>query len=193
MTRLACIIIAHERRRDLVHDFVEPSVYAQDFDEVVTVGDWVEVIPPKHRYLHVRALTSTTLDALVKRDVGTLATTADTLVYLNDDHTLDANFANGLRAALDEPWDVLVPNRYTVRNGKRIALNNGERDQYCGGHSGVFRRALIQQRPWSAQYHTPYWDLVSSRWQVGAGARFVWEPRAEIAVCDIEPGVEPWK
>jgi hypothetical protein len=193
VTRIACIIIAHERRVGLVNDVILDNVLAQDFDDVIVVGDWLNSAGDGWRYLHVPALTRTTRDALVKRDVGTLATDADVLVYLNDDHTLCEGFGDALRAVLDEPWDVLVPNRVTMRDNTVISLNNGEREGYCGGHSGVFRREVVTSLPWTAGPNDPFWDLHMSIEQQRAGWRYCFFPRADIAVCDIEPNATPWK
>ena len=206
MTTVACIVIATERRRALVESRVLPSVQSQGFDDVLVVGDWTlpnRNGPDWYGYIGVEPMLRNTIDALVRRDVGALATTADVLVYLCDDHALSADFLATLRQVLDEPWDVLVPNRFCTRGflkvgdpeenaeWKRFDLNNGERDGYCGGHAGVFRRALIESRPWSAHSHTPYWDARSSYAMRLAGARFVWHPRAGIAIEDIEGGT-PW-
>jgi hypothetical protein len=204
--RIACVIVAHERRRDLVHDVVVPSLLSQSelFDEMLVVEDWHEKYAHRSsrvQWLYVPPLTRSTNDALVKRDVGALATAADVVVYLCDDHALDRDFAAALRAVADEPWDVLVPNRWTKRPGGRIALNNGEPDDarnasvggYCGGHAGVFRRWVIQRRPWSTMPHHRLWDLLASVVQHDElGATFCWRPRADLAVYDIEPNAQPW-
>lgn len=215
MTTVACIVIASERRQELVGARVMPSVLSQCFDEVVLIGDWMpgrnEKWPEPIRYICVEPMLRNTIDALVKRDVGALATTADVLVYLCDDHRLGPNFLVDLREVIDEEWDVIVPNRFCIVpkvmvdvSGKRppevlagsesvVSLNNGERDGYCGGHGGIFRRHVITRRPWSAHSHTPYWDARSSFAMRLAGARFVWHPRAGIAIEDIEPNAQPWK
>ena len=173
-----------------------PSVLAAVFDDVIVVGDWehneadlfsVPLSRFKYDYLYVAPLTRTTTDALVKRDVGTLATDADVLVYLCDDHALAPGFGAALRAVLDEPWDVIVPNRVTMCGNRRQPLNNGERDGYCGGHGGVFRRAVITAKPWSAHAHHRNWDAIISREQISRGARFVWSPRADLTIIDLNP------
>jgi hypothetical protein len=199
VSTIACIVIASERRQALVDERVWPSVVAQGFDEALIVGDWIPRRNEREEYMCVEPLTRSTIDALVRRDVGALATTADVLVYLCDDHALGPDFLASLREVLDEDWDVIVPNRYCIRDDDAtgtnvaIALNNGERDGYCGGHGGIFRRHVIQQRPWAAHSHTRYWDLRSSVAMRLAGARFVWHPRAGIAIEDIEPNAQPWK
>ena len=194
---VACIIIATERRREQVENDIVPNIWRQDFDDVVIVGDWES---PKHngiayRYFCVAPLTRTTTDALVKRDVGTLATTADLLVYLTDDHRLRLGFAKALREVAAEPWDVIVPKRYTrkTEGSALIPLNNGEHGKYCGGHAGVFRRAVVARKPWSAHAHHRNWDVITSGEQIARGARFVWNPREELSIIDLEPQAEPWR
>ncbi len=198
--RIACIIIATEKRRTQLPRVIT-SACCQGFDDVVVVTDW-QINDAEDfggawpRYFRVEPLTRTTTDALVKRDVGTLATTADILVYLCDDHTLAPGFGAALRDVLAEPWDVIVPNRETWRpNGQeleRVWLNNGEQGRYCGGHCGVFKRHVITAKPWSAHAHHRNWDALISFEQQERGARFVWSPRDDIAIRDIEPEQRPW-
>lgn len=189
--RIACVIIATEARRDQAERVVARNVWMQDFDEVVLVGDWA---PPKrgsiaYRYLCVAPLTRTTTDALVKRDVGTLATTADIIVYLCDDHILHTGFAKALREVADERWDVIVPNRFTrLRDGAPlIPLPNGEREAYCGGHAGVFRRDVVTRKPWSAHAHHRNWDALISYEQRDRGAHFLLSPRDALSIIDLNP------
>lgn len=196
---VACIVIASTKRRDNVVHTIVPRLLMQSpaFDEIVVVGDWApapgEFAAPV-RYLCMAPLLHTTTDALVKRDAGTVATTADTLVYVCDDHALHDDFTRDLHAVLAEPWDVIVPNRYTITDDhQRIPLNNGESGAYCGGHCGVFRRALIRTLPWTAGPHDRLWDLTMSRAQQALGASFRYYPRLGIAACDLEPEAEPWK
>jgi hypothetical protein len=190
MTRIACIIIATERRKAQL-DRVVDSACGQGFDEIVVVGDW-DYDGAWWRFLNVAPLTRSTTDALIKRDVGTLAVKAEVLVYLCDDHTLGLHFGAALRDVLHEPWDVIVPNRYTYNNGDLIPLNGGERDGYCPGHAGVFRRHVVTAKPWSAHAHHRNWDVLISVEQQQRGARFVWKPRDELCIRDIEPENHPW-
>lgn len=193
-TRIACIIIATERRRAQTWSRVVMSAVDQGFDDIVVVGDWAATspLPDSVRYFCVEPLTRSTTDALVKRDVGTLATDADVLVYLCDDHKLHVGFIKALRAVLDEPWDVIVPNRFTFHNGTRITLNNGERERYCSGHAGVFRRYVVEAKPWSTYAHHRNWDALISAEQLKQGARFVWSPRDALSIIDLEPENLPW-
>lgn len=190
---IACIVIATAARKTQVYERVLPSIVYQGFDEIVVVGDWLDDWAGPHvRYLCVEPLLHTTTDALVKRDVGTLATHSDTLVYLCDDHALGPRFGDELRLLLrDEPRSVLVPSRWTIWQGERIELNDGFADGYCGGHCGVFPRSLIAQLPWSAGPHHRNWDLLMSKHQRALGARFVYA--SSLEVFDLEPEHQPWR
>ena len=185
---IACIVIAGGARTQLLDDVVLPSVIPQEFTEVVVVGE--HHAHADYRYVAVPALAYSTLDALVKRDVGALVTKSDALIYLSDDHRLGADFRAQLMKLLAHKWDVLVPHRYVWRGDEKVRLNNGERDGYCGGHCGVFRRALVLQRPWTAGPHHREWDRLMSECQQDAGAVFVATPLLEV--FDIEPGATPW-
>jgi len=188
---VACIIIASAHRREQVMRDIVPGVWAQDFDDVVLVGDWPAErhAAIAYRYFCVEPLRHDTIDALVKRDVGTLATTADILVYLCDDHRLRLGFRRAIADVAREPWDVIVPNRFTrAREGAPlVSLNNGERDGYCGGHGGVYRRDVITRKPWSAHAHHRNWDAIISREQMGRGARFTFSPRDDLSIIDLNP------
>lgn len=207
---IACVVIASEKRRSKVLNDVMPSVITQGFDEVVCVYDWPEALYFLQRrfqdtlWYHVEPITRTTRDALLKRDIGTLATTSDIIVYLCDDHALDPNFCKALREVADEPWDALVPNRYTVVPSGvgphneliNMALNNGESEGYCAGHVGVFRRRAIQGVSWMSWHADPQWrnwDVLTSKFLQQTGERFCFHPRAELSVRDLEPEQEPWK
>src|SRR3989449_274952 len=138
---VACIVIASAKRSQLLDEQVLPSVLAANFAEVVVVGDYVA--GRGYRYLPVPPLTRTTTDALVKRDVGTLATTAPWLFYLSDDHAV-----RHVHTPPEHWLDIGVPLRFCALNGNRIPLNMGldKRDQngpYCAGHAGLFHRYLI--------------------------------------------------
>ena len=192
ISRIACVIIAHSARREHALQQTLPSVLSESFNEVVLVGDWRDqprLLSPM-RYVCVDPIFRDVRDALPKRDIGTLCTTADTIVYINDDHALASHFGRALRAVLDEPWDVLVPNRYTLRNNARVTLNNGERDGYCGGHATIVRRWIPERTPWlryayGADWVT--WDVTASLAQQLDGARFAWHPRDELAIEDLFP------
>lgn len=187
--RLACIIISDGRRRSLVETKVLPSVLPQGFDEVIVVGD--HCAGERYRYLHVPPLTNTTTDALVKRDVGTLAANCDYLTYLCDDHALHWDFATQVRAFCGATWDVLVPSRWVEHpSSGRIQIPMGEAEGYCGGHGGVFRRWVIEARPWTTMPHHRLWDVLSSQEQLKIGARFVYVP--SVAIEDLEPENRPW-
>ena len=185
---VACVVIASEKRLELLDTQVLPSVLVAPFLEVVVVGDYHE--GAGYRYLPVPPLTATTTDALVKRDVGTLATTAPWIFYLCDDHAL-----RGWSEPPTKPQVIGVPLRYSTDAEGTVHLCNAgldERDPYApyiGGHAGLFSRHLIMQRPWSAMPHHRNWDLIISRIHVAMGARL--EP-STWRVEDLEPEARPW-
>lgn len=192
--KIACIVIASQNRAALVAQRVVPSILPQGFDDVIVVGDWPrdDLVHPSVRYFCVEPLTRTTTDALIKRDVGTLSTSADVLVYLCDDHALAPHFLAGLRDVINEEWDVIVPNRRTHTPAGVVVLNNGEGGNYCGGHGGVFRRHVVTRKPWAAYSHERLWDKNSSWQQQLDNARFAFFPRADISIVDLEPHRKPW-
>lgn len=175
---------------------VLPSVVAQGFDEVVVVGDFHS--GEGWRHLPFRPLTGTTIDALFKRDVGTLATSAEWLCYLCDDHRIHPDFSRDLAQFFAEqplgPKDVIVPARFCERNGEKIGLNMGwpgyVGKAYCGGHGGIFPRAAIQDVPWSLAPWHPNWDAFHSRILMERGYNFHFQS-ASMYIEDVGPG-EPW-
>jgi hypothetical protein len=183
----AVIVIAGGKRSALLDSRTMPTLLAQGFAETVVVGEYHG--GPGYTYLHVPGLTNTTTDALVKRDVGTLATKSDWLLYLSDDHVVVKT------GQLPEHWlDIGVPLRFCT-NGTRIPLNMGldPRDPnapYCAGHAGLFSRRMIQLYPWTTQPHDRLWDLLSSRSLAAFGARIGSQIGWEVE--DLEPQARPW-
>ena len=188
---IACIVIAGGKRRELIDEAILPSIIPQGFDETIVVGDHHD--GRCYRYLPVPALLGSTVDALVKRDAGALAAgRSSVLVYLCDDHTLDPDFLATFQQYRPQRWDVLVPARYTVRDGQRIRLNMGHSEGYCAGHGGIFRREVIERCPWSCGPHHRNWDLLISHRHRGHGFRYEFAGD-DLAIIDCEPGAEPWK
>ena len=186
--RVACIIIASAQREAVLDSQVVPSALAAGFSEVLVVGDYHP--GTGYRYVPVPAMTATTVDALIKRDIGTLATTADWLFYLCDDHAV-----RRIGKPPTDPMTIGVPTRTCRRDGMVLLLNMGldPRDPnapYCGGHAGLFSRELIQAHRWTTMPHDRLWDLLSSRLLVLAGATLTSLPTWEVE--DIEPESTPW-
>ena len=191
---IACILLVTENRIPLVRDVTLPAVLTQGFDEVLWVGDGVP--GDGYRFLAVPPLSKTTNDALVKRDVGALATFCDILVYLSDDHAPAGDFVETLKRAFThipwKEWDALVPSRWCSWEGELLQLNMGENGGYCGGHGGVFKRKLIVRRPWTAMPHHPNWDALTSQIHiVEMGAKYVYCP--SLRIIDLEPENRPWQ
>lgn len=191
---LAVVVIASERRRETTFPHVLDSVRLQvpGAEEIVVVADF-PVAASGVRSLVVPPMTRTTCDALVKRDVGWMATTADHILYLTDDHALDTDFVQRYleRYAFRTDWDILVPARYCHRELERVWLNVGRDYSYCSGHAGIFRRVLGQCLPWSATYHHPNWDVLHTHQLVAIGAKLMYAEQ-DLAVVDLEPEAEPW-
>ena len=188
---LAVCVIASEKRRASTFPLVLESVRAQSPDEIVVVADF-PCVAKGVRSFYVPALTRTTIDALVKRDVGTVATWSDYICYLTDDHILAPEFVDTFYEQYQAgEWDMLCPARYTVRDQERIWLNVGKDHSYIGGHCGIYPRDVIAHLPWSAGPHHRNWDLLYSHELVKCGARLMYAD-TDLAVEDIEPGATPW-
>ena len=211
---IACIVIASAKRRALLDTKVLPSILPQEFDDVLVVGEYHD--GEGYRYLHVPDITRSTVDALIKRDVGTLGTDADILVYLSDDHGLHWDFLQQLRCLESAPWDLIMPSRYCIVGGAEIPLNMGQSPalpavgnpawaermaeqlwgrgvtvDYLAGHAGIFRRSLIQARPWTTMPHDRLWDVLATKEQKNMGARFVFVPALKVEDYEIEGS--PWR
>lgn len=186
---VACVVIASERRKALVEQHVLPSVVAQPFNEVVVVADYPSSTPTV-RWLVVEPLLRNTIDALVKRDVGTLATTSEWLCYLCDDHAV-----HQLPKLLPDTPGIGVPRRFCRHNGiiwLNMGLNQADpMAPYCAGHAGLFHRSLIQRHPWSSMPHHKYWDLASSQLFLAEGVPLM--QLDDFVVEDLEPERAPWK
>lgn len=186
---IACIVIASRHRRELLDSLVMPSVVGQSFEEIVVVGDYHS--GPGYRHLPFPPLTGSTIDGQFKRDMGTLATSAEYCVYLCDDHRLDLDFCCNLRAYLPDlgAGSIGVPTRFTQRGDEIIGLNMGV-PGYCGGHCGVFHRTAIQQVPWALAPWHPNWDFYHSRILIERGYQLIELPDCRIE--DVDPTGEPW-
>ena len=200
MVTIACIVIASDKRLDLLHSTILPSIETQGFDEVVVVGDATRHPPQGCRWYGVAPLTRTTADALVKRDVGALVTTSDLLVYLCDDHALDSAFLPDLKRILEDTgrmktadqWDVFAPDRWGVKDDAPIRLNMGAEEGYCGGHACIIWRDAVIRSPWTCGPYDRNWDRTGSEFRQALGQRFGWA-RGMMKVWDKEPGAEPWR
>ena len=121
-------MIASAKRRQLLDELVLPSVVAQSFDECVVVGDFHSGAGWRH--LPFRPLTGSTIDALFKRDVGTVATSSDWLFYLCDDHRVHPDFSQDLLQFMQET--PLGPKGFThIITGMRHRAT-----VRCGGRHG---------------------------------------------------------
>lgn len=185
---IACIVIAGGKREKLLDEIVMPSVIGQSFDEVVVVGPYHS--GNGYRHLLVPPMTRTTNDALVKRDVGLMATTSEYAVFLCDDHKLDPFFCIALK---DKPLgrrSIGVPVRITNRGPKVIYLNTGFKDAYCGGHAMVVHRTAIQEVPFTVAPHHRNWDVLHSQMLTARGFELV--QLDDCIIEDVEENAKPW-
>ena len=188
---LAVVIIASEKRRLTTFPRCLDSVVAQRPDEIVVVADFPHA-QSGVRSFRVEPMLRNTIDALVKRDVGWVGTTADAVCFLCDDHELAPNFvATYLEKYHRRGWSILGPQRYTDRPEKRYWLNIGEREGYVGGHCVIVTRGAGKLLPWSAAPHHPNWDLLWTQQMIWMGAKLAYAQQ-DLAVEDIEPGATPW-
>lgn len=195
MTTIAAVIVAGPNRHDLITEKVLPSVMGHPFTEILVVGDYRE--GSGYRYLHVPAVLGTTVDGLIKRDTAAVATSAEVLVYLCDDHRLSPTFWDDLQGYLPEAWDLLAPSRYTMRENTVIPLNMGQREGYIGGHGIVARRSALRLLPWMAGLHqgdaARVWDVTHTHEARRRGVRVAYAPDGVLGIEDIEPGATPWR
>lgn len=185
---IACVVIAGGKRQELLDEVVIPSVLGQAFEEVVVIGNHHS--GAGYRHLPVPDVTRTTVDALIKRDVGTMATSSEWLVYLCDDHRLDPFFGVAVRDRCLPKRSIGIPARITNRGPKTVALNMGLKDGYCGGHGMVVHRSVIQEVPWTVAPHHPNWDVLHSQMLTARGYELVGLP--DCLIEDVEGG-EPWR
>lgn len=193
MTTWAAVIIASAPREFLIRDVILPAVLAAHPDETIVVGSYASGTQSHlgWDYLPVQPLTQTTVDALVKRDVATLHATSELIAYFCDDHKPALDFGTAVKHLDTMAADVWVPARYASQDGHLgERLNNGESQGYCGGHAGVYKRAVIQAMPWTTGPYHPSWDLFISQAHRAAGVRYAFTD--QLRVYDCEPGAAPW-
>jgi len=189
---LAVCVIASEKRQFTTFPEVMDSVVKEKPDEIVCVADFPYVTCGNWRHEVVSPMLRNTIDALVKRDVGWLCTSADYVCFLCDDHVLTPGFVHTFRKECEnKPWAMLAPSRFCMKDGEKLWLNVGEKEAYIGGHAGIYHRSCSKMLPWSAGPHHPNWDLLHTHWLRSAGAVLAYAGK-DLAVEDIEPGAEPW-
>jgi hypothetical protein len=194
MSDLAVVIIASEKRRTSTFPTVLESVRAAEPDEIAVVADFPCEAKGVRSYMMAPMLFNT-IDALVKRDIGTLVTQSPNVCYLCDDHILRPDFVTVFRDRYrDRDWSALAPARYCIKPGEDTPtwLNVGQDLGYIGGHCGIYRRYWVTQvLPWSAGPHNLNWDLHYNHALRQRGMTITYAHQ-DLAVMDIEPGARPW-
>jgi hypothetical protein len=192
MSTLAVVVTAIEKRRLAPFPAVMDSIIEQHPDEVVVVADFPWQGRGGWTHIHVPSITRTTIDGLIKRDAGWVATRSESVLFLCDDHRLAPDFVSTFRKRYNhQPWSILAPSRYTVRDKVKIPLNVGEAEGYVGGHGVVVRRNAGRLLPWTASPHHPSWDLLWTHQMVRLGCPILYAGD-DLAIEDIEPGASPW-
>jgi hypothetical protein len=198
VTTLAAAVISSAHRWGLVRDQILPAILQEPFDEVILAGDGES--GTGYRHLAIPALTGTTVDALVKRDAAALATESEYVAYFSDDHRPVPGFAEVVRGYVaNHTVDILIPERVTWREVDggfhRYNLNSGAGEGYCGGHAGVFHRAVMQRYPWTTAPHDRLWDLYHSRRCQELGFQFHCGTGAVVEDVEhlLNPEAEPWR
>lgn len=214
---LAICVISHDKRIDKL-ERIYADILAQRPDEVLIVADtspppwyhpphWYPSLPPEEHprphyskpgWVSVVPVTQTTVDALIKRDVGWMATRSDYICYLADDHTLGRGFVETFRAdyeyagsARGGRWDILCPQRFCMDGELRRPLNVGQAEGYVSGHAGIYGRAVNRAMPWMSGSHHRNWDLIQTHAQVAAGFVLRYATQ-DLFVEDLEPEAKPW-
>lgn len=186
---LAVVVIASEKRMNSTFWPAIQSVVDEKPDELVVVADFH--CAGNFRHIMIPAFTKSTLDALIKRDVGAVATVSDMIMYLSDDHRLAPGFVENYRRHWEGAhWDILAPSRFCMKDEKPVRLNMGQGTRYVAGHGGIYRRAILRSLPWTATIPHPNWDVIHSHHLVANGAQLSYAG-AELAIEDIEGG-RPW-
>lgn len=189
--RLAVVVTAIEKRRFAPFPAVMDSILEQEPDEVVVVADFPWHGRSGWTHLQVAPITHSTLDGLIKRDAGWVATKSETALFLCDDHRLAPDFVKTYREKYDSlPWPYLAPQRFCMRDGQRFWLNVGEKEGYVGGHGVLVRREAGRLIPWTSTTHHPNWDLIWSKQMAAKGLLPVYAEQ-DLAIEDIEGG-QPW-
>jgi hypothetical protein len=183
---LAVVVIASEKRMNTTFPAVMQSVLAEQPDEIVCVADFYNPGPWKH--IQIPVYTRTTLDALIKRDVGFVATQSDSIMYLSDDHVLTPGFVQAFRDH-EQEWDILVPARWCMKYEDKVGLNMGQATNYCAGHGGIYRRRCGHTLPWTATIPHPNWDVIHSHHLIANGLTMKYSDT--LFIQDIEGGT-PW-
>jgi hypothetical protein len=189
---LAVVIIASEKRRETTFPQCLESVREQEPAEIVVVADF-KVEAKGVKGYRVAPITRTTVDALIKRDVGWAVTAAHNVCFLCDDHALTGTFVKTFKKEYArKDWDMLAPSRFCMVNADTaVQLNVGKDQQYIGGHCGIYRRDCAAMLPWSATEHHPNWDVIHTHQLAQLGARLMYAGN-DLAILDLIPEDRPW-
>lgn len=175
----------HSARAYALHEFILPTLASDpNVSEVIVVGEFEE--GDGYVYVPCPSRAFSCVDALAQRQAGFEASSGDVVLFMHDDHALDARaswYLKHLWRFFDA--DVVVPTRLQRRPAK--VLNNGL-PAYVGGHAAAYARWTLEAAPWGAVPKVHTWDVEHTRMLREAGARIV--ESHETHVYDIEYGVD---
>ena len=118
--------------------------------------------------------------------MGARHATGDVLVFCHDDHVPDSHSVEILRNHYGYNMhqnDLLIPKRLHAITGEE--LNNGQADDYMGGHCLAMHRSLWAEVPWTST-DLIFWDVTMTRLWREAGANLIWHD--ELIHYDLEAG-----
>lgn len=186
--------VKHRERIALVEDLLSRLSKDEWVDEIVVAGEWRDPLPNERwKYAPAPSINFDCTDALRQRQIGAEETTADTLVFLHDDHFPDPDFfaiLNLMRRA-GPPWDVLVPRRACEREGVAVILNNGS-PHYVMGHCCVMRRAMWEVAPWTKVPRVFAWDVGHTFLLQEHHARIRFPDNLIVRDMETMLGATPW-
>ncbi len=195
----------HEQRAFALRNFVLPAAIADPtFDEVIVCGEWEP--GDGYTYIEVPSEHFSCVDALRQRQVGFERSRGDIVIFQHDDHFFDFRGvievgSAALQQFWHEPWDILIPARYTrLRNVNGEKLLNGEPQSnvdlhtlgYISGHCAIYRREVLEACPWNEAPEQFTWDIAHTAQIRSCLPSFNIEWSDALRVYDIEAGSRPW-
>jgi hypothetical protein len=164
---------AYSEREQRFHENLRRAL-AEGFDEVIVVGSIPPGMPEGVRGVETPPIFRSRTDALWFRELGARYSTGDLLIFSHDDHEIPEGFLQLLKEEL--PFDILVPKRLSLSGAE---LNNGQRDDYMGGHVLAMRRGVWAEVPWNV-VETEWWDVTLTRLWREKGFEIRWSEGVSV-------------
>lgn len=174
----------HAVRSYALGNFILPAYCADPYiAEVIVSGEWCS--GDGYTYIPVPSRYFSSDDAIAQRQASFAAATGDILIFAHDDHILAPGTAreiavNGLEA------DVVVLERKIRSSKGDLALNNGRRAGYIGGHAVAYKREVLERLPWGCLPAIHEWDVAQTLMMRQARFSLSWPE--DLVVFDVEVG-----